>query len=279
MIETLGTAVVTMLMFTSSPLIAQTSSDRAYADLDGSGSRFLIEVCKDTDEDDSYVVRVTRLRPEPVIVDEYEATACYRPPSAALVHLSDSKRTQIDVSCTVGNRGLLWTSFLEWHEDHLVLLNADELVEATVEDLDGDGIDEILEQRLREEKDWDPFIPSYRLYRLAKGADTLQPAGTIPLLWRYAWGAGEEESDVKPFTARPGRYKLIVRNGTTLPRVDNAVIMLNGVTVAGDKAFAKKPETITRHVTLRHSNRLRVVVKTPTACAMNVVLVSEPVQP
>jgi hypothetical protein len=275
--STRWTAALTILLLTSSPLIAQDPAHPVHGDLDGSGrSRFLIEAHDGTEHEDPYVVRVTRLTPEPVVVDEY-GTECSSSPSIGLARLLNSKAYQIVVSCPVGNRGLSWTWILQWRSNHLVALNADALVEASVEDLDGDGIDEVLElaQPSENEEDWEPLNPHYKLYRLTKGTDVLRPLATIPLIARFNWRAGQEESDVQPFTAKPGRYKLIVRNGPTAARVGNVVIMVNGVKVAGAKALEKKPRTIARHVTLRHSNQLRVVVKTPTACAMNIVLVSE----
>ncbi|HEX7681008.1 MAG TPA: VCBS repeat-containing protein, partial [Thermoanaerobaculia bacterium] len=141
---------------------------------------------------------------------------------------------------------------------------------ATLLDVDGDGVLEIIEFDSRRGATAADLVP-YTVYKVASDG-TATRTDVRPVFVDRFFGADETQETRQPpqfqlrsFAATPGDYNLRIVNGDQKRNyaVSSAEIRLNGVTILGSGDLNGKRRILTVPVTLHDVNQLTVEVRDP----------------
>lgn len=232
-------------------------------------------------------LRIIRLGEIPTLAGESSpAVECESQPFLEAVDLDGDGKPEVSMSCRIGNRGSQFHSFFKWTGGGVTPLNpVDEgqapawapIREASLVDIDGDGVLDVLEASAEAGVDADGFVTQdYAIYRLVGDKLAKSPTGVI-YFSKFLRGTGAPVTVTEHFTAPSGTFIMTIVNGTRGENmVDSAVVTLNGVKILSPASFSNRSRLIQTDVMLGARNTLSVELRSAPGSYVHVLLTPKP---
>jgi hypothetical protein len=205
-------------------------------------------------------------------------------PRVEILDIDNDNIPEVVASYRTGRRGERTSYLYRWDGSTLSSLSSEGgrdagFVNASLLDLDGDGILEVLEPRSTAGDDAvsGSVTSGFDTYKLVSGVLRVQTDSAVVYVGMFQRATGAPKTITEEFDATPGPYVVRVINGDQAGKmtVDSAEIRINDVVVLSPPQFKPSKRVVVMPVTLSSQNSLSVELRSAPKSMLTVTVVRQ----